>query len=162
MPAGRPLKFDPKVVLPKIFERMRLGESTRAICRSEGMPSWSEFMTWIAEASDEIKDHYAQARECMVDAWVIDAYDTAHDESRDYQTVIETIEAPGGVTIKSKRISDNSASMRDRLKVDTILKIAGKLFPKKYGERVTNEMLGANGESLSIVVNVNEKQAKKD
>lgn len=150
-------KYDRPKILAQIFERMRLGESSRKICRSEGMPDWSRLMRWLQEATDEIRDQYAQARECMIDAWVIDAYDTAHDESRDYQDVVETIESKGEITMKRKRTSDNSASMRDRLKVDTILKVAAKLSPKKYGDFQKLEASGANGEALQIVVNVTGK-----
>lgn len=132
-------KYDRDAIFKQIFERMSQGESSRSICRSDGMPCWAQFMNWLAVADKETLDQYAQARERMIDAWVLDAYDTAHDESRDYQTVTETIEAPSGTTIKTKRTSDNSASMRDRLKVDTILKVAAKLSPKKYGDLIQTE-----------------------
>lgn len=149
--AGDTKPYNRAATLQKIFERMRLGESSRKICRSEGMPDWSNFMRWLAEADEETRDQYAEARECMIDAWVVDAYDTAHDESRDYQEVKEIIDSEkDGVTTKTKKTSDNSASMRDRLKVDTILKVAAKLNPKKYGEKL--ELGGKNGGAIPIAI----------
>lgn len=154
---ARPPVHDKRKVCEEIFSRMRMGESCRKICKSEGMPHWSTFMDWIA-ADKELTDKYCAARERMVDAWVIDAYDTAHDETRDYQTVTETVEAPNGTTVKTKKISDNSASMRDRLKVDTILKVASRLMPRKYSERLQQEISGPNGEAFQVTVNVTTKQ----
>jgi len=148
-------KYDPQIILPEIFELMRLGYSSRSICRRKDFPSWSEFMRMIAETTDEMRDQYAQARECMVDAWVIDAVDIAKDESRDYQNYEETIESPKGVTVKKAVKSDNTASQRDRLKCETILKVAAKMLPKKYGEKIQQEITGKDG--LAIVVNITPK-----
>lgn len=137
MAGGRPSKDTP-AVRAEILQRMAEGESVRKICTEKHLPTWGTLMRWLREdESGEFRLQYAQAREDLIDAWMFDAYNSAHDETRDYQDVVETIDSDkGGFTTKKKRISDNSASMRDRLKVDTILRIAAKMLPKKYGDKL--------------------------
>jgi hypothetical protein len=80
----------------------------------------------------------------MVDAWVVDVLDVANNRSRDTQTFRETITSEKGTIEKERTCSDNSASQRDRLIVDTTLKVAAMMLPRKYGVKMT-EHTGANG-----------------
>lgn len=148
--------YDKPVVQAEIIARMSNGESATSICKLNGFPDWATLMRWLRE-DESFRDKYAQAREDMLDFWMMQSRDIAEDTSRDYQDVTETIETEKGTTVKTKRTSDNSASMRDRLRVDTIHKTAARMMPKKYSERIQQELSGPSGEALSIVVNVREK-----
>lgn len=142
MPGGRPTKFTPEVK-QELLERMRQGESTRAICRDAHMPDWSN-LGRLLEKDKEFREHYAQAREMMVDAWVLDTVEVAQNRSRDTQTFQETVTSDKGTIEKVRTCSDNSASMRDRLIIDTNFKAAALMLPKKYGVKIV-EHTGADG-----------------
>ena len=46
---------------------------------------------------------------------------------------------------------------RSRLRVDTRKWIMSKLAPKKYGDKVTQELTGKDGAELIVNVNISEK-----
>lgn len=146
---GRPSKFT-EDIKTELLERMRSGESTREICRDPKMPTWSMLGRYL-DKDKEFREQYAQARELMVDAWVLDNLAIAHNRSRDTQTFEETIESEKGTTHKTRTCSDNSASQRDRLIVDTAFKAAALLLPKKYGTKVFQEHTGADGGPIEFV-----------
>ena len=114
-------------------------------------------MRWLRE-DEEFRNKYTQAREDMIDFWMMESRDIAEDRTRDYQTMTETTEAPNGVTTKTKQMSDNSASMRDRLRVDAIHKAAARMLPKKYGDKVQQEITGKDGGPLLAVIREVEKK----
>lgn len=155
---GRPSKYT-AALAEEILRRMREGQSASSICKLEHMPDWSNLMRWVAKMP-EFRDKYAEARECMIDHWVMSAYDIASDDTRDLINSIEVTDSPKGRTVKKKRVSDNTASQRDRLRVDTILKVAAKMSPKKYGDIQRLEHTGKDGERLNINVTVNAKDNK--
>lgn len=144
--------------LNQILERMREGESSRSICRDPNMLTWSALHRFLASKEGEaFRDQYAQARECMIDALMIDSLDISRDKSRDYQEVVETIESEKGTITKTKTVSDNTAAQRDRLIVDTIHKVAARVLPQKYSEKILQEITGKDGERFQITVNVRPK-----
>jgi hypothetical protein len=79
-----------------------------------------------------------------MDTWVEEMVDISRDESRDLQP-----DGKGGMR------SDNTAVNRDRLKCDNIKFIASRIHAKKYGDKITQEVTGANGADLVPVLNIN-------
>lgn len=75
--------------------------------------------------------------------WADEIVQIAKNETRDYQTV--TIFDGKGNVRKTYVQSDNTAVNRDRLKVDTMRWLMAKLAPKVYGEKVIQEITGADG-----------------
>ena len=119
-PGGRPTIFSEELA-DTICERLALGESLRAICRDDGMPAMSAVFRWLA-ANQNFKEQYAHAREAQADALADDILDIA-------DTAKET----------------NEAVRKAQLRIESRKWIAAKLKPKKYNDRVINEVTGADG-----------------
>ena len=57
-------------------------------------------------------------------------------------------DAPVGIT--ERGTTDSGAVQKQRLQVDTRKWMLSKLAPKRYGDRVTNELANAPGEALRL------------
>jgi hypothetical protein len=100
-----------------ICERLINGESLRTICKDEDMPAISTVFRWLS-LDKAFSEQYARAR----------------DEQAD--TIADEILA----------IADGAEdAQKARLQVDVRKWYAGKLRPKKYGEKVTQEVSGPDG-----------------
>ncbi|MEY5061827.1 MAG: hypothetical protein RIS45_1748 [Planctomycetota bacterium] len=119
-PGGRPTIFSEELA-DTICERLALGESLRAICRDDDMPAMSAVFRWLA-ADQSFREQYAHAREAQADALADDILDIA-------DTAEET----------------NEAVRKAQLRIESRKWIASKLKPKKYNDRVINEVTGADG-----------------
>ncbi len=63
MPAGRPTDYNDEIAL-LICERLADGESLKAMCAEEDMPSRSTVFKWLANpANKQFVDMYMRARE---------------------------------------------------------------------------------------------------
>lgn len=114
------------------------GQSLRTICKSDAMPAQSRVYQWLA-SNDAFREQYAHARELQADAIFDECLDIADEASNDFK-----VNADGAVTV------DHDAVNRARLKIDTRKWMAGKLRPKKYGEKL--ELSGDADSPLRIVV----------
>lgn len=121
MPAGRPSTYSEKTA-DAICERIATGESLRAICAENGMPGLSTVFGWL-DKHKYFRNKCAHAREVQADVMADMVLDTA--------------------------ISCTAASaIADKVKISAFQWRAAKLKPKSYGEKVTNEITGANGAAL--------------
>lgn len=103
-----------------ICTRIADGESLRAICRDDAMPCTSTVCKWLAER-DDFSERYARAREAQADALadeIVDIADRADDPNK------------------------------ARVQIDARKWMAGKLRPKKYGEKVVSEVSGPDGKPI--------------
>jgi hypothetical protein len=108
---GRPSTFNQQIA-ELICQRLADGESLRAICRDEGMPSLSGVFGWLGK-HEAFAEQYARARETQADALadeIIDIADEAVESSEDAQ--------------------------RQRLRIDARKWVAAKLKPRSYGDRI--------------------------
>lgn len=132
---GRPSIFTPELA-DLICERIANGESLRSICRDDAMPACSSVFKWLNE-NKSFSEQYARAREAQADALFDDVLDIADDARNDW---METhAEDSMGWRVNGENIQ------RSRLRVDARKWMAGKLAPKKYGEKVTTELTGKDG-----------------
>jgi hypothetical protein len=134
-----PFRFGDDVAL-RVCGLISEGLSLRKIEKLEGMPTKSAVMMWLLEgeaykanAKPEhpkaiFLDHYARAREVQADC-LADEIITIADESHYDQAVDED----GRPIVNMEHIQ------RDRLRVDARKWLAGKLRPKKYGDRTVVE-----------------------
>jgi len=122
MGIGRASKYSEELT-DEICCRIADGESLRRICEDEGMPHRDTVRKWLGER-EEFSGQYARAR----------------DEQADYYAdeIIEIADSSG----------DDVAL--GRLKMDARKWVASKLKPKKYGERLTNEITGKDGGPLEV------------
>lgn len=119
-------------IAAEICERLANGEPLRAICRDDHMPSWQRFYEWVA-SDDEFAGRIARARELGYDAIAEDALDIA-----DTPVVGERREeTEDGVKV----VREDMLGHR-KLQIETRLKLLAKWSPKKYGERIQQEITG--------------------
>jgi hypothetical protein len=109
MPGGRPSTVTPDVA-EEVCKRVANGESLRAICDDDFMPSyWSIFRALDADPS--FASNYARARELQA-------------EFVDHEIVMVA------------RNSTPESAAADRVKLDAYKWRAARLAPKKYGDRL--------------------------
>lgn len=144
MAGGRPTKYT-KELVDVICERLADGEGLIGICEDEAMPDRSTVFRWL-EVREEFRDKYARAREAQADYYADEIVDVSKNRALD----LPLDNGKGGYT------PDTTAVQRDRLIIDALKWKASKLAPKKYGEKVQQEITGAEGAALipSITVNV--------
>lgn len=138
MAGGRPSDFTPEIA-NEICERLAKGESLRRICEDdEGgfLPSARTVHRWLASEEDwalAFRQQYAHARERQADFYAEEVIDIA-----------DCTDGPSGV---------QRDPQRDRLRIDARKWYAGKLAPKKYGDKVALTG-GDDGDSpLQIIIN---------
>jgi hypothetical protein len=111
------------------------------ICtRDEELPSSRTVHRWLNE-NEAFRQSYLRAREAQADLLFDECLEIADDTSSD--TIIREYEN-GSVSEQpnSEWIS------RSKLRVDTRMRMAGKLAPKKYGDSVQLKHADADGERL--------------
>lgn len=114
---GRPSSFTQDTA-DTICERLATGESLRTICKDDAMPDQRTVFRWLADEERELfRQQYARARELQADALFDEILDLADGGTADVQ--------------------------RDRLSVDARKWMAGKLQPRKYGDKVEHQHSGA-------------------
>lgn len=109
---AKPWEFDPEIA-HEICERISNGESLRKICgpeRDDFLPGQNTVYRWLSE-NDDFAKQYALARDRQADTKFEEAWEIA-----------------AKATPESVQVA--------RLQVDTIKWQAGKLAPKKYGDKL--------------------------
>lgn len=131
---GRPTLYTADLAT-EICRRMIDGESLRQICEANGMPHESTVRLWAVEDREGFSTHYTRAREAQLDYWADEILDIADDGTNDW------VERKGkdGQTFETVNADHIN---RSRLRIDTRKWLMSKLAPKKYGDRVTNELVG--------------------
>jgi hypothetical protein len=97
------------------------------------MPSYRAVMEWL-DRYPKFAQNYARARDIQVDLKAEEVVDIADDSSLDWITDQD-----------GNRIVDHEHINRARLRVDARKWIAGKLKPKKYGDKLLHT--GGDGEA---------------
>ena len=115
---GRPSDYNTDMAT-RICERRAAGESIRAMCEDDDMPTASTVFKWLSE-SPEFSEQYARA--CEIDA------DLEFDALND----IADAATPADVQVR-------------KLQIDTRKWCLARRSPKKYGDRQAIEHTG--GES---------------
>ena len=116
-PIGRPSVFSQELV-DKICELIANGMSLRAVCSQEGMPSAFTVCKWLSE-NEEFSKQYARAREEQADSFADEIIDIA-----------DSVAPEAGEVAKAK------------LQIDARKWKASKMAPKKYGDKVEQQITG--------------------
>tara|TARA_R110000737_G_scaffold271785_1_gene278849 strand:- start:6 stop:443 length:438 start_codon:yes stop_codon:yes gene_type:complete len=134
-------KEDRKKILDQVFEEMREGKSVRAILRdSEDLPANKTILEWVDKDEDYSKQ-YARAIKDRADFIFEEIMEIADESSQD-----TLINDNGEEKINSEFVQ------RSRLRIDARKWMLGKMDSKKYGDRVTNELIGDSEKPLSIEI----------
>ncbi|MBN7848361.1 terminase small subunit protein [Stenotrophomonas maltophilia] len=104
------------------------GKSLRTICSTAKMPSRSTVIRWLAE-NEAFRNQYARARELQADTLAEEILDIA-----DKAVLGERLKKDGKGKVLERQTGDMVE--RSKLMIDARKWYAGKLQPKKYGERV--------------------------
>jgi hypothetical protein len=139
---GRPSDYSPELIAV-ICARMAEGVSLRSICLDDEMPDKSTVFRWLA-AHKEFRDQYARAREARADAMAEEILEISDDDSDDAITDPET----GGTRLNSEFVA------RSRLKVDTRKWLMARMAPKVYGDKVSQEISGPDGNPVSTITKI--------
>ncbi|WP_423169688.1 terminase small subunit protein [Stenotrophomonas maltophilia] len=124
---ARPSKFTPNLA-DAICELLVDGKSLRTICSTAKMPSRSTVIRWLAE-NEIFRNQYARARELQADTLAEEILDIA-----DKAVLGERLKKDGKGQVLERQTGDMVE--RSKLMIDARKWYAGKLQPKKYGERV--------------------------
>lgn len=137
---GRPSLYTPELAAT-VCARISAGESLRSVCRDESMPCTTTVMKWAREIP-EFAQHYAKAREDLLEHWAEEITEIADDGSNDWM-IVNDPDNPG-YRANGEHIN------RSRLRVDTRKWLLSKLAARKYGDKVTTEVSGPDGGPVEI------------
>ncbi len=122
---GRPSLYT-EALAAEICRRLAEGETLRSVCRDAVMPDKATVLRWLGDkAKAGFRDQYAHARDMQADALFDEALEIADDVSGDWSTDKD-----------GKKVLDHENIQRSRLRVDTRKWAAGKMAPKRYGDKL--------------------------
>ncbi|AWB79569.1 TPA: terminase small subunit protein [Stenotrophomonas maltophilia] len=124
---ARPSKYSQQLA-DAICDLLVDGKSLRTICSTAKMPSRSTVIRWLAE-KEAFRNQYARARELQADTLAEEILDIA-----DKAVLGERLKKDGKGKVLERQTGDMVE--RSKLMIDARKWYAGKLQPKKYGERV--------------------------
>lgn len=137
---GRPEIYTDELAA-KILSRLATGESMRTICKDNDMPSRATIFLWIAK-QEGFSGQYAIAKEEAAEALAEEMFDIADNGDNDYMDSNGSDEGKAAY----KAVGENI--QRSKLRVDVRKWYLSKIKPKKYGEKITQEQIGANGGAI--------------
>lgn len=160
---GRPGSFSQEIA-DRICELVSDGKLLTHICDKNNPDyvgvSRVTVYSWRI-AYPEFLNAYAKALENQQMTFADEILMIAADQSRDYQEQeIVTQSAKNGTTITTKTVSDNTAVQRDRLRVDSMKFLMARLASNTFGEKIKQELTGAEGAPLVPVINMTIKKAE--
>lgn len=123
---GRPSEFTQDIA-DKICGDLADARSLRSICLADDMPGLTTVFRWLRE-NEAFRNQYACAREAQADAIFDEALDIADDGSNDW---MERRREDGS----TDEVVNHEHIARSKLRIDTRKWMAGKLAPKKYGDK---------------------------
>lgn len=126
-------KFSQRI-FDRICERIADGESLRSICDDKDMPHKTNVFRWLAdEENDHLRDQYARARDAQADALFDDILEIADDARNDW------MERKNGDGVPIGWQENGEAIRRSQLRIEARKWMAGKMRPKKYGDKLDVE-----------------------
>lgn len=127
--AKRQTKRTPEVE-ERIIDGLSNGIALRVLCREADMPAWRTVYDWM-QADEELAARVACARDLGFEALAEDIIDIAD-----------------GTPAISEHVQ------RNKLRIETRLKLLACWSPKKYGNKQTVDVGNKEGEALKIDANV--------
>ena len=144
---GRPSDYSEEIAL-EICQRIIDGRSLRAICREDDdMPAQRTVFQWLAR-HPEFAQHYARAKDMLADVISEECFEIADDGTNDWMH--RRSEAEKGAGYAEGWVVNGENIQRSRLRCEQRRWWAGKIAPKKYGEKLTAEHTGPDGGPLVV------------
>lgn len=124
----------------ELCNRLISGKSLKKICEMDDMPSCTTVLRWLVdETKADFQRQYARAREAQAEALFEEIFSIADDGTND-----KYIDENGNVKV------DHDVIARSRLRVDTRRWAMSKMAPKRYADKVQQEVTGADGGPLEF------------
>jgi len=144
--------------------RISNGETERSIMRLPHMPDW---ITWCNYKQKHFKDEdfigrLLRAKEDYCQVKEDELHELANNRERDVLHYTEVTEGPKGTTIKKGVTSDNTSVNRDKLIADVTWRTLRTSMPKKYGDKVQQEVSAPGGQPFQPVLNITIKKIEDD
>lgn len=146
MSLGRPSDFTPELA-GTICDRLASGRTLRDVCRDDDMPDEKTVRTWALEDRGGFSPQYARAREIGYQAMADEVLEISDDGQNDWME-------RQGDDGKSMYVLNGEHVQRSRLRVDTRKWLLSKALPKLYGDKITQEVTGADGTPLVPIINL--------
>lgn len=146
MTAGRPSDYNQETA-SAICVRLSEGESLRAICLDDDMPHRATVFQWLLK-HQEFHDQYVRARELQADSMVDEIPDIADDGTNDWMEKYGDNGENIGWQVNGEHIQ------RSRVRIDARKWVAGKLRPKKYGEKIDHTVGGDPENPIKTTVEI--------
>jgi len=149
---GRPSGYS-SAVADKICSNMAAGISLNSTCKQTDMPSMTSVFKWLG-LHKEFADKYTKAMDSRARFLFEETLEIANTPHPGERITIKEIaatrdkKAADGKTIKGKSATvEKSTVLVDmiehrRLQVDTRKWILARMDPKKYGDRINNDVTG--------------------
>ena len=105
-------------------------------------PTYSQVMRWIDE-DEALRDRYARAKEAQADFMADEMLDIADDGRNDWM-------AKQNGSGEPYEVLNSEVIQRSKIRIDTRKWLASKLKPKKYSEKLQQELSGPDGGPISF------------
>lgn len=139
---GRPTEYT-AALATELCKRLAETGNLRSVCRADDMPPESTVRGWVLDDREEFAAQYARAREIGYQSMADEVLEISDDGSNDtYKTVDGT------------EVTNYDVIARSRLRVDTRKWLLSKALPKVYGDKITQEVTGADGAALIPIINL--------
>ena len=136
---GRPTDYTQELV-DEICEKIATGDSMRSVCRCDDMPAMTTLFRWLRE-KEGFKKQYEIATQERTEAMSEDIIDIADNGTNDW------MKTHGKDDEGYKQ--NGETLQRSRLRVDVRKWHMSKMKPKKYGDKIQQEISDTFGlESL--------------
>lgn len=132
MTLGRPSDYTPELA-EAVCMRIAEGESLRMVCRDEAMPDKSTILRWIGRHED-FRDQYARAKEIGIESLAEELFEIADDGTNDWMELTDSEDNKYGYKANGEHIQ------RSKLRIDTRKWYLSKIVPKKYGDRIQQDV----------------------
>ncbi|TAN29577.1 MAG: terminase [Castellaniella sp.] len=121
----------------EICERLSTGEPLAVICRDDHMPGVQTVSDW-SRVHEDLAVNIARARDIGHDALAAQCLEISDNETHDW------------VMTKKGMLTNEVAVGRAKLQIWTRLQLLAKWNPKKYGDKQSVELTGADGGPVQI------------
>lgn len=121
-----------KQIANAVIERIAAGESLRSICRDPEMPNISTVLDWADKDKDGFRSRYSTAMDFRAQVMFEEMLEIADESPKKCYGEPGTGEA-------------SARAMAEKLRVDARKWMLARMAPKRYGEKITQEISGPDG-----------------
>tara|TARA_R110000850_G_C9996087_1_gene467965 strand:+ start:15042 stop:15476 length:435 start_codon:yes stop_codon:yes gene_type:complete len=123
----------------KICAELSMGVSLRTVCKADHLPCIATVFNWF-RSYPEFLEQYTRAKEESADAMAEDILDISDNATNDW---MET-DDDAGYRLNGENIQ------RSRLRVESRKWLMSKQKPKKYGDKIQQEITAPEGVSFNM------------